>query len=392
MENFIISVIVPVYNVEQYLEKCVQSILEQSYGNLQIILVDDGSSDQSGQICDELSSRDQRIQVIHQKNQGVATARKIGIEYASGEYCCFVDADDYISNDMIESLYRKMGDCDLVSSGCHCQRENGEWYERVDNYPERIYDGQKDLNYILSNLIIFKSQFEDGFLPFLINKMYKTNILKQAVQDVNLKLFYAEDRDLLFRYVLKCHKICVLHQSYYYYCFRKESAVNTKNPNFLSNLNELYLSLAKAFQHHPMEYALMYQLQMFISSRAYNVSYWMGFVPEAQSIRFILPYLGDKESKRVILYGAGRVGRDFNCQIHKRADFQLVLWVDQSWQSFREKGFAVESPAKISEVEYDQIILAVKDKSVAEDIKNELREHGIPKEKIVWEQPIIFSY
>ena len=168
--------------------------------------------------------------------------------------------------------------------------------------------------------------------------------------------------------------------------------MNTKNPNFLSNLNELYLSLAKAFRHHPMEYSLMYQLQMFISSRAYNVSYWMGFVPEAQMIRFILPYLGDKESKRVILYGAGRVGRDFNCQIHKRDDFQLVLWVDQSWQSFREKGFAVEAPAKISEVEYDQIILAVKDKLVAEDIKNELLEHGIPKEKIVWEQPIIFSY
>lgn len=392
MENQLISVIVPVYNVEQYLEKCVQSIMEQSYSNLQIILVDDGSTDQSGNICDKLARQDQRIFVIHQVNQGVVSARKSAIESATGEYICFVDGDDYISNDMIENLYAKIGDSDLISSGCYRQDKKGGWMELFDNFEEDIYVGSDAINYILSNMIIFHGQFKDGLLPYLGTKMYRSGILKQEIQTVNMNLKYSEDRDLLFRYILQCKKIRVLHKAFYFYFYREHSAAHGNNLNYLSNLNELYLSLTEAFQNHSLEYILMYQLQMFVISQAYYLPYRMGFLSEVKQMRFLLPYPDMEGKMKIVLYGAGHVGMNYRFQLQRRADFQLVLWVDQSWQSFREKGFAVESPAKISEVEYDQIILAVKDKSVAEDINNELLEHGIPKEKIVWEQPIIFSY
>lgn len=95
-ENPLISVIVPIYKVEKYLQKCVQSIINQTYKNLEIILVDDGSPDNCGIICDKLAERDDRIRVIHKKNGGLSSARNAGIEIANGEYIGFVDSDDYI--------------------------------------------------------------------------------------------------------------------------------------------------------------------------------------------------------------------------------------------------------------------------------------------------------
>lgn len=392
MDTPLISVIVPIYNVDKYLDRCVTSIREQTYENLQIILVDDGSQDGSSEICDELSATDQRIHVIHQENQGAATARKVGISYATGKYSCFVDADDYIAADMIQEMYQKMGDSDLVSTGCHSQKENGEWFDRIDSYPEGDYQTQEELDYILSNLIVYESRFQDGFLPFLVNKMYRTDMMKRVVQEVNPKLKYAEDRDLLFRYVLQCKKITIVHQIYYYYCFRKESAVNAANINFLHDLNGLYISLQNAFRGHKLEYSLMYQLQLFIISRLYSVPVRMGFVPEAKPLRFIVPYETSDQCKKVVLYGAGWVGRDFHTQLYKRSSYDVVSWVDKDWKNYQNKGFHVNAPDRIREIEYDYIILAVKDKHVADKIKQDLCENGIPAEKILWKAPIIVSW
>lgn len=112
----LISVIIPVYNTEKYLPDCINSIIRQSYQNLEIILVNDGSKDNSGRVCDEFASKDRRIGVIHQINQGVTKARANGVEYCAGEYLSFVDSDDYLREDAIETMYSKMRpDYDVVS-------------------------------------------------------------------------------------------------------------------------------------------------------------------------------------------------------------------------------------------------------------------------------------
>ena len=107
----LISVIVPVYNVEEYVEKCVLSIINQTYKNLEIILVDDGSTDNSGKICDEIAIKDNRIKVIHKKNGGLSDARNVGIDIAKGDYLGFVDSDDYIDPDMYSILLNNMNNC-----------------------------------------------------------------------------------------------------------------------------------------------------------------------------------------------------------------------------------------------------------------------------------------
>ena len=106
MENALISVIVPVYNAEKYLADCVQSIISQTYRNLEIILVDDGSKDSSGSICDSFAEKDSRIKVIHQENAGVSAARNHGLDECHGEYVSFVDSDDYYSTNLFESAVR----------------------------------------------------------------------------------------------------------------------------------------------------------------------------------------------------------------------------------------------------------------------------------------------
>ena len=113
-----ISVIVPVYNVEQYLERCVDSIINQTYKNLEILLVNDGSTDNSGQLCDELAKKDDRIRVIHKENGGLSDARNVGIDEAEAELIGFIDSDDYIDEDMYETLYRQLRESNADLSMC----------------------------------------------------------------------------------------------------------------------------------------------------------------------------------------------------------------------------------------------------------------------------------
>ena len=109
-----VSVIVPVYNGERYLEKCIASILGQTHADLELILIDDGSRDNSGKICDSWSEKDARIQVIHQENQGVSAARNAGLEIATGDYIGFVDADDEIAPETYEAILQQIGDCNIA--------------------------------------------------------------------------------------------------------------------------------------------------------------------------------------------------------------------------------------------------------------------------------------
>ena len=104
----LLSIIVPIYNVEQYLDRCIQSILNQTYQNLEIILVDDGSTDNSGEICDAFMMQDERVRVFHQENQGAAQAKNVGLREARGQYITIVDSDDIVKENMIEALYQQV--------------------------------------------------------------------------------------------------------------------------------------------------------------------------------------------------------------------------------------------------------------------------------------------
>ena len=164
MERDLISVIVPVYNVEKYLEKCVDSIINQTYKNLEIILVDDGATDNSGKMCDEFAKKDSRIKVIHKENGGLSDARNFGLDVATGKYIQFIDSDDYIDEDMLELLYNNIKKYNAEISMCshyilteeECTAEGTntlDIYNRVDILKEVLLD-EKVRSYAWNKLFL----------------------------------------------------------------------------------------------------------------------------------------------------------------------------------------------------------------------------------------------
>ena len=166
--NPLVSVIVPVYNVQDYLSTCVQSIVDQTYTNLEIILVDDGSKDQSGLLCDQWKEKDERIQVVHQENGGLSAARNTGIEHAKGEYFLFVDSDDYILPTMVEDLYvySQLYDGDITECGFEWLVQ-GASFHQVDSVvveiftPEQVIKRLREVRFVVQWNKLFKREIFD---------------------------------------------------------------------------------------------------------------------------------------------------------------------------------------------------------------------------------------
>lgn len=385
----LVSVIVPVYNARMYLEECLESIAGQTYENLEVILVDDGSTDGSSEICDNAAKTDQRIQVIHQKNAGAAGARKSGVLRASGDYICFVDADDKINAEMIDFFRTNMGTCDLLTSGCRCETAPGKYEIWTDALAEGIYDTDEARTYFIENMIAFENRFETGVQPYLWGKFYKREILQEVISDIDLSIVYSEDRDLLFRYILRSQSIRVTHQSLYFYRYNQTSIIRSINKNFMSDLNKLYLSLERAFAGHPQEKCLLRQLELFLVSRMYLIPFFMGFSADAQLMGYVFPFPELETGSRVVLYGAGIVGVRYYQQIYRQNRLLMVLWVDRNWKDYKEKSFPVSAPESLKGYKYDYIIIAVKKRELADEIRDQLADMDVRREQILWKEPVL---
>jgi glycosyltransferase involved in cell wall biosynthesis len=217
-----ISVIVPVYNMEVYLEACISSIINQTFTDLEIILINDGSMDCSGSICDQFQQLDHRIRVHHKANQGLSSARNTGIDLSTGEYLAFVDSDDTIKEDMLELLYQQITEKDADFVFCDYYRK-----EEIDSIPPMI------TGILESKLLNQKQLFEWLYLPeYCIilpvswNKLYKKELFH------NLRFpegRYHEDEFLIHKIIAKTHKAVFLNAKLYGYLLRSNSIVGTGN-------------------------------------------------------------------------------------------------------------------------------------------------------------------
>ncbi len=220
-----ISIIVPVYKVEKYLKKCIESILAQTYKDFELILVDDGSPDNSGAICDEYAKKDSRIKVIHKQNGGVSSARNAGIEIAKGEFINFVDSDDTIPCDSLENLIKlqKENDADLTC----CTGEvyvNGEFSSKID-----IIENFIDFEKLKSNE---SKMFLSGvfFGPYM--KLFKTSILKESKLLFDTDVHVGEDTIFVFEYLLNSKKVHCGRNVVYYYLMNDQGLMSRPFSNF----------------------------------------------------------------------------------------------------------------------------------------------------------------
>lgn len=212
----LISVIVPIYNVEQYLGRCINSILKQTYTNIEIILVDDGSPDGSPEICDKFADEDSRIVVIHQQNQGLSAARNAGLKIANGEYVCFVDSDDYIDENMISILYTNMARYSAEISCCgHMDvYESGRIVKPRVNITE-VFCTEEALR-----IFLYTKKID----VIAWNKMYQRTLF-DGIGFADGKLF--EDHFTIYKILERAKKIVNTTTPLYYYCKRSTSIGGT---------------------------------------------------------------------------------------------------------------------------------------------------------------------
>ncbi len=266
MNQDLISIVVPIYNTEKYLKRCIESILNQTYQNLEVILVNDGSLDKSGQICNEYAKRDKRIKVIHKENTGSAESRNIGIKYATGKLIGFVDSDDYIDKNMYEMLYKDLKKHDAEIAICNIQMVNEKFSKLKENKEEPIR--------ILDKKEALYSLIEDDIKSYSCNKLYKIELFTGIEYPKRKNM---EDLAIMYKLFEKVNKILIDKNVNYYYVQRNNSIIHTFDNLLIEDgivsINERYDNLINKYSE--LKKVLIIN-KLYLISYFYKIFYGLG--------------------------------------------------------------------------------------------------------------------
>lgn len=379
-----IGVIVTVFNLEQYIEKCIRSILQQTYKEIELVIVDDGSTDASGVFCDKFADEDSRVKVIHQKNQGPILARLHGVEQITTEYVTFVDGDDWLDENLYQDIISSgiLGKADMISFGILRYRGDNDFYRCPCIYKAGIYQRESIEKEMIPNLFWDLEKCTYGLDPSLCSKIFRKEALqKQLKHTSDLDIHYGEDIAVLYPIVLECNSIAVMDKCYYYHRQRKGGAVAPyyQDVQYFEKLYRLYHYLYQAFSSCQYSEVLVKQLDYFY---IYSVRLGkMKYGDLAFEERYSFPYDKIEKGCRLILYGAGQVGQTFYRQMEKTKFCKVVCWVDQNYQLYNKS--EIQSVESINKVDYDYILIAVYGKESAVIIKDNLIKMGVDSSKIV---------
>ncbi len=246
------SILVPVYNVEAYLPECVDSILAQTYTNFEVILVDDGSPDRCGEMCDEYAVQDSRVRVIHKQNGGLISARKAGVAAAKGEFICFVDSDDFIANDMLETYYDilKCKKVDIICAGytSYCA---GQTTKMPQNAKPGYYSKEQLKKEIYPRMMSVKPHAASLILPSVSTKCFRKQIVENVYSSVPNEIAIGEDVAVSYPALLSSDAIYVTDYCGYMYRQNPDSMTHAHRKNLYVNmkllLSHLY-NVAETFQ------------------------------------------------------------------------------------------------------------------------------------------------
>ncbi len=404
MKN-LISVIVPVYNVEKYIRKCVDSILAQTYKNIEIILVDDGSTDLSSQICDEYQNGFDNVTVIHKDNGGLVSARKAGIEVVKGDYVSCVDGDDWIDEDMISYLYNIVRDnkSDIaISNRIREYEDTGERVEQICTLEVGAYSLRDENNPFYRQF--FVDDRSVGVLHCICGKLLKKELYKKYQLAVPENIFDGEDAACMYPCYLEANMVYVTEGVFYHYRQRKDSISHTESKNILCNWEKFYNFMQKkiVFTDSYVQTVVNKNMAKFISRRiALSVNKKFSKISERSGQQEIFlvsnltkmyrfPYEKIRENSHIVLYGAGKVGQSYYKQILKIGYCQLQGIYDSSFKTTLIGGCLVQGPEDLDNNLFDYIVISVLKKSMAIEIADILKENGIPEEKIIWVEPEVY--
>lgn len=315
----LISIIVPVYKVEKYLCECIDSILAQTYENFELILVDDGSPDNSGKICDEYAEKDKRIKVIHKENGGVSSARNVGLDNVKGEYITFIDSDDFVEKQYLELMYNRIIETNSDMCFCRCYRllNGNKIVDVVEKFPK---------NTIISNEDNKNKQFIDFLDLFFSLKMasysvrilYKRRIVDKLYFNANIRI--GEDFVYLLGALLKTTKICLIEDKLYCYRLNESSAVNTYKKGLLQNKLVLHDAV---FEIIEKTYVSKKSLNIYFCRRCFHLL-WNELKYKSINKEYAQNIKAIKQSK---LYKYFKFKTILKCEKNKRILLNMYVWV-----------------------------------------------------------------
>lgn len=264
----LISVIVPIYNVEKYLNECIDSLRNQTYQNLEIVLVDDGSKDKSGKICDKYAELDDRIKVIHKQNEGLGYARNTGLKYANGKYVTFIDSDDKADEDLIEKLQKGIHDThsDTCIGGFKRITEQG-FITYEEKYEEAIFDGSDVYNELFARMLGSAPNKHDAIRMSVWNVLYSMDIIKEyKIEFPSERVFISEDIIWDSEYYKYSNRTVVIDSIAYNYRITPGSLTKKYKPDMLERICFLYNEMNKRLDNDNNK-IMRLQRQFFVNLR-----------------------------------------------------------------------------------------------------------------------------
>ncbi len=378
MKRNMISVIVPIYNIQEYLPQCIDSIINQTYTELEIILVDDGSTDSGGSICDEYALNDSRVKVIHKKNGGLVSARKAGIRAAHGEYITFVDGDDWIERDTYEKILEIGQRADIITYACY--EEYGDYRTVKENkLREGLYVTGHECP-LYETMLMGNVFFEFGINPSLCTKLIRRNILTVNQENVSDLISYGEDAACTFPCLLDASTVYVSNERCYHYRQRQGSIVKSDGAVCKSNFQRIYhLMAGKIKTSFCCEKSLTEQLH-----------YYMWFILLVKAYghintnMLIFPFSKILHGGRLAIYGAGGFGGALKNFCDTLPDVSVAGWSDLHYETYKKQGQDIICIDELLNLDFDYVVIAILNETIAKEVADDFIRRGVLEEKVDW--------
>lgn len=400
-KNLLLSVIVPVYNAEPYLRKCLDSIVQQTYQNLEIILlIDGGSTDRSAEICEEYAAEDARIKLLYRPHEGLVSARKAGVSAASGEYIAYVDSDDWIDLDAYERLFAAIEDTypDVLIYGfleehgdfaIACQSNVPVGYYSDSEIKENIYPHFWGMQYSKRTKISCGSRLDSAadfhqyseewslqseIYPSVWSKMVKRTVLQKSQLMVPEKVTIGEDLVCGGYTLFMAKSLSIVNIAPYHYLVRSSSASRSVS---LEEYRRLFSAIRNLFSKQDKADMYMDQLSRLLMNYVLLGWYELFLEDEFADILF-----GKLNGCRLALYGAGKFGKEIYQKTMARFPDSITVWVDKNYIKYQKTQLPVKPVEVLLTQDYDRVIIALSDEKICEEIKNNLIGMGIAADKI----------
>ncbi|UWP59044.1 glycosyltransferase family 2 protein [Ruminococcus gauvreauii] len=382
-EESLISVIVPIYKIDRYIGRCIESLIDQTYENLEIILVDDGSRDRCPEICDLYAKKDSRIKVVHKENGGLVSARKAGLEASTGEYIGYVDGDDWVGPGFYEMLYTEMiaSEADLTAAG-----HSRDLFEKSEHFynciPAGVYEGSR-LDDVRNTMISYGDFYRPGIMTYVWNKLFKRNILCDVQMKVDDRISIGEDAAVTYPALMKCERLCITDNVAYHYRQREDSMLK-QNAGFETEARKLK-HLYAFMSSFAAQYDKVYRLQEQINDYVLGICIMRsgGGLPVERCIDAFSTYDNTYYGKNVVVYSAGTFGQQLVNRFKESKHCNVIGWIDDDYREYRRCCMDVDSVESITQRSFDYVLIATVDNIVGEKIAKRLLDYGISRKRIL---------